>query len=103
MGPEMKKFDIEGAIADPGDLIKKQAFEEDRLKARMLKRGYVPVLDITPIVTTEFLEDKGTFRYVITMYGVHSDEPWKVEGWLSGRWIQATTNTKSRRLSKALV
>lgn len=101
LGPQFKRFFAEGAVKTLDHLQNKQAFEEDRLKQRMASCGYVPVLDITPLVGHAYDADKETFRYVITMYGVEVEETWKYEGWLSGELIKATNGTQFKRLSKA--
>lgn len=100
-GPNIKAFHIDGAVKDLGHLLNKQAHEEHRLKQRMFSDGYVPVLDIVPLVGTEYDADKETFRYAITLYGVKvKDEPWDYEGWLNGELVKATTGTKFARLSR---
>ena len=94
--PEIKRFEIEGAVKDTGDLLRKQPKEEFKLKNRMRRQGYVPVLDIVPTVTTEYLQEKETFLYVITIYGVKSEgREGEFEGWLSGRFIKSTQKDKS--------
>lgn len=99
-GPDLKAFHIDGAVKDLGHLLNKQAHEEHRVKQRMFSDGYVPVLDIVPLVYTEYDPVKETFRYTITLYGVQvKDEPWNYEGWLNGRLIKATTGTRFERLS----
>lgn len=103
MTKDIRSFVAQGAIADPGHLINKQPYEEARLDEIMRGNGYVPVLDITPVVKTEFLEDKGTFKYEITVYGMKARDPWSYEGWLSGRLIPATPGTKLKQLQKQLV
>ena len=72
----------------------KQPGEEQRLGQMMRDRGYVPVLDITPVVTTEYLEDKGTFKYEIAVYGTKARDAHKWEGWLGGRLIKRAPSQK---------
>jgi len=99
-GPDIKKFEIEGAVRDTGHLLRKQGAEEKKLRARMSRQGYVPVLDIVPLVTTEYSQEKQTFTYVITIYGVESNgEEGEFEGWLSGRFIKSTPKDKSEQSS----
>jgi hypothetical protein len=102
-GPDIRRFYIDGATKDPEHFLKKQAFEEDRLKARMLREQCVPVLDITPVVTFEYNPDKETFLWVITMYGVEvEDDACLYEGWLNGTLLPITSGTKWRQLSRRL-
>lgn len=102
MTADIRPFVAEGAVKDPGHLINKQPYEENRLREIMRNKGYVPVLDITPTVETEFLEKKGTFRYAITVFGTKASNPWEWEGWLSGRLIPLTPGEKLKRLEKQL-
>lgn len=97
-GPDIKKFEIEGAVRDTGHLLRKQGREEQKLRKRMAAQNYVPVLDIVPLVTTEYSQEKQTFKYVITIYGVESDGG-DYEGWLSGRFIRSTQTDKSEESS----
>ena len=104
MAADIRSFVAEGAVKDPGHLINKQPYEEKRLRDIMRNSGYVPVLDITPTVETEFVKDKGTFTYQITVFGTKvSGDPWEYEGWLSGRLIPATPGLKLEQLQKQLV
>lgn len=98
MGPDIKRFHITGAVKEEEHLRQKQMTEESRLKKRMFRKSYVPVLDIVPIVETTRIPEKETFRYNITIYGVRVDEPDKYEGWLSGEWIRSTPTTQLERL-----
>lgn len=98
-GPDIKSFHIDGAVKTLQDLDNKQLFEEFRLKKRMLNKGFVPVLDVTPLVATRYDAEKETFRYVITVYGVKVEgDAWLYEGWMNGKLISATLGTKFERL-----
>lgn len=99
MGPDIERFVIDGAVRDLGHLMRKQPQEERRLRLRMARKGYVPVLDITPLVHTQFNADKATFRYTITMYGVQVEDVREAEAWLNGSLVQPTLQTKLERLS----
>jgi hypothetical protein len=99
MQPNIKRFVIEGAVADTGHFLRKQAHEEMRLKKRMYRDGYVPVLDIVPLADVQFDGDKETFRYAVTIYGVQVDDAQEYEGWLNGQLVTATPKTKLERLS----
>jgi hypothetical protein len=99
MGPKLNRFHIDGAVKELIHLADKLPHEEDRLKQRMFSSGAVPVLDITPIVEHSYVEDKGTYRYTITMYGVKVEgDAWRYEGWLNGELIEATIKTRFGRL-----
>lgn len=102
MAADIRSFVAEGAVKDPGHLINKQPYEESRLKEIMRNKGYVPVLDITPTVETEYIEEKGTFKYQITVFGTKARNAWDYEGWLSGRLIPATPGLKLQQLQKQL-
>ena len=103
MAPDIRRFEIAGATKDTGYLLRKQAKEEARIKERMYKAGFVPVLDIVPVVETTYNNTKEIFHYSITMYGVQVDgDIEEYEGWLSGRFVKSTLSTKSDRLSNPL-
>ncbi|MCA1799868.1 MAG: hypothetical protein LC650_01055 [Actinobacteria bacterium] len=99
IGPKIRRFVLEGAVADPGHLIRKQPTEEKRLRLQMFRDGHIPVLDIPPLVYTEYQQDKGTFLYSITMYGVEVEDAREAEGWLTGQVMKPTLQTKLERLS----
>lgn len=104
MANDIRSFVSTGAVSDPGHLINKQPHEEGRLRDIMRENGYVPVLDITPVVNTEFLEDKGTFKYEITVFGTKvKGDPWLYEGWLNGRLLPLTPGSKLKELERQLV
>jgi len=103
MAPEIRRFEITGATRDTGHILRKQAHEEARIKKKMYKTGFVPVLDIVPIIETQYDNEKEIFHYSITMYGVQvEDRIEEYEGWLSGRFVRSTLSTKSNRLSNPL-
>jgi hypothetical protein len=99
MAADIVTFSIQGASKDLGYVLKKQAHEEKRLKERMYKRSYIPVLDIPPVLETSYDQEKESFMYTITIYGVKVDNVEEYEGWLTGRLIRSTLQTKSDRLS----
>lgn len=100
--PDIQRFTIEKFARDQGDILKRQFTDEKILKNRMYKRSCVPVLDITPVVVSEYIPEKEVFKYSVTMYGVKVDNIEEYEGWLSGRLIPSTIATKSERLLKVL-
>lgn len=103
MSNNIRSFVTTGAVADLGHLMSKQPYEEQRLIEIMRENGHVPVLDITPVVNTWYLEDKDTFKYEITVFGAQvKDDPWMYEGWLSGRLLPLTPGSKLRLLEKQL-
>ena len=99
MAPELKRYTIEGAVGEIEHLRLKQFHEEMRIKKRMFKDNRVPVLDIVPIVDWVYNEDKGSYQYMITMYGVEVEgDVWDYEAWRDGNLIPATMNTRFMRL-----
>jgi len=99
MTPDLKRYTIEGAVLKLRHLRLKQFHEEMRLKKRMFREGRVPVLDIAPIVDWVYNWDKGSYQYMITMYGVEVEgDVWEYEGYLTDRLIRATTQTQFQRI-----
>lgn len=99
IAPDIVKFEVSRTAKDLESIISRQSNDEKKLKARMFKRGYVPVLDIPPFMIHSFNQDNGTFDYTLIMYGARCDENIEeYEGWLTGEWIKSSIKTKSDRL-----
>lgn len=99
-GPDIKRFYTEGAVKELVHLDHKQPEEEARLKSRMLRDGYTPVLDIAPLVGVNYDEVKQTYKYVITVYGVKVEDAWVADGWLNGEVVIAHSNEMFNRIAR---
>jgi len=99
IAPDILKFEITKFSKDLGDVIKRQGLDEKKLKERMYRRGYVPVLDITPFMISSYDAEKERFEYTVVIYGAKCDDDIEnYEGWLNGNWIPSSMSTKSERL-----
>lgn len=97
--PDIIKFEMCKTAQDMEAVLKRQGYDEKKLKERMFKRGCLPVLDIPPFMIHSFNQEKKTFDYTLVIYGAKCDEDIEnYEGWLSGRWIPSSIKTKSDRL-----
>jgi hypothetical protein len=97
--PDILKFEVCKSAGDMEAILKRQGYDEIKLKERMYRRGYLPVLDIPPFMVHSFNQEKGTFDYTIIMYGAKCEEDIEnYEGWLTGEWIRSSIKTKSDRL-----
>jgi hypothetical protein len=103
IAPDIMKFELNKIAKDMESVLIKQAHDEKKIKQRMFRKGYVPVLDIVPFTISSYDAEKQVFEYTVVVYGAKCDEKIEeYEGWLSGRWIQSSTQTKSERLSNRL-
>ena len=96
MIPEIKKFSETGVVKEEHRQLKK-GHVADRIIGTMRAEGYVPVLDMYPIMETTYWPEKELFKYEIAVYGAKVDDPWSYEGWLNGRLLPSTTKTKSNQ------
>lgn len=96
MFPDIHKFTEDG-VTRSEDRVMKKGFVTNRIIENMRGEGYVPVLDMYPMMQTEYWPEKDLFKYTIVVYGVKADNPWNYEGWLEGRFLPATTKTKSKQ------
>lgn len=104
IAPDIMKFEINRVARDMESVLAKQAHDEKKLKNRMYRKGYVPVLDIVPFTISNYDADKQVFEYTVVVYGAKCDENIEeYEGWLSGQWIPSSMQTKSERLLSHLV
>lgn len=97
----IEAFTATGAVADTGDFYKYKVYKvESDLMKDMAERGFVQVLDITPIINIEYSAEKECFLYELTMFGIEvGDDAWEYIGWMNGRLITRTPPSKSGPLS----
>lgn len=99
IAPDILRFEINKTARDMESILFRQAHDEKKLKQRMYRKGYVPVLDIVPFMISSYDPKKEVFDYTIVVYGARCDERVEeYEGWLSGQWIPSSMQTKSERL-----
>ena len=94
--PELIKFEESGVTTNEGRMLKK-GHVVNRLVQNMRESGHVPVMDIPPVMHTEYWEEKDLFRFTIAVYGVEVENGWDYEGWLTGRLVPATMQVRSEQ------
>jgi hypothetical protein len=67
----IKRFGLEGTIADDSMFIRFREQQEFHLLAAMREAGYVPVLGFGPFFSTSYDEEKDTYTFVLSIYGIH--------------------------------
>jgi hypothetical protein len=70
MHSNIKRFQVDGIIADDADFPRLRSQFEDMLAKDMRSSGYAPVLDLGPYFATVYRSDK-KYDFVITAYGVY--------------------------------
>jgi ABC-type Fe2+-enterobactin transport system substrate-binding protein len=68
---KIKPFYIDGEAIDVEAVIRQRQELESRIIEDMRLKGYVPVLDITPELFTDFNVDKENFKFAIIVYGTY--------------------------------
>jgi hypothetical protein len=95
MHKKVKRFGLEGTIADDSMFIKSREDYEKMLTDSMRDSGYVPVLGMGPYFSTTFDHDRKVYAFVVSAYGVFVGEKkgWKYEGLdlSDGRLYKKTT------------
>jgi hypothetical protein len=91
MHDEIRRFGIEGQIADINIVDQKQRlvdFQENRMR----EEGCVPSLDLDPQFTLDYDAESETFNFALSVYGVYvGEDSWQVAGVSSGTTIQRFT------------
>ena len=82
MHRKIKRFGMEGVIADDSLFTRVRTQYEQLLIDDLRDRGYVPVLVMGPYFATEFNRDKQHYDFVVSVYAVFVGErkAWKIEG-----------------------
>lgn len=65
----IKRFQLDGTVMDTADLLRLRKTHENVLIEQMRADGYVPLLDLDPVMNTSF--DGTVFHFVLTMHGVY--------------------------------
>lgn len=66
----IKKFTIDGMLADDADFIRMRVQWEQLLIVDMRDGGYVPVLGLGPLWSTSYDQDKEQYLFELTIYGI---------------------------------
>lgn len=87
MHEDIKKFSIDGEIGDDSDFVRLKEQFSKMVVDSMRDAGYVPVLEMGPYFSTEFVpsikkKNRGTYQFRVTAYGVSvgRNRSWKIQG-----------------------
>lgn len=100
----IKRFGIEGQIADDAMFIRFREQQESMLIAAMRESGYVPVLGFGPFFSTAYNEDKDTYDFSLSVYGVYvgikrAGSVEGVDG--AGRWYERKHGSLHREADRS--
>lgn len=68
---KLKKFSLDGEIADDAILPRKRLYFQKLLETQMKDSGYVPVLDLDPQFYISYNKYKDTYDFVLHMFGIY--------------------------------
>lgn len=84
----IKRFGLEGTIHDEAAIGRLKNEYIKLIKTEMKLSGYVPRLDINPDFTIEYNNDKKSFTFKLSVYGVYV-------GKKKSQWIQGIDETSA--------
>ena len=92
MHDNIKKFYLDGLVADE-NLVQSREELERNLEDQMRDAGYVPVLDMDPQFTLDYIPADENFKFNLTIYGVKvgRQQSWSIAGIMNGKVIQRST------------
>lgn len=98
MHRRIKNFYLNGEVSETNLVQTKERLIKS-LVEQMRDVGYVPVLDLDPQFTLDYVEDMGKFRFKLTVYGSWvGEKSWDTEGMMNGKRIpRSTARAKSKR------
>jgi hypothetical protein len=91
---EIKNFSVEGIIVASDKYLPRTRDNYVRLLITdMRDEGYVPVLDLDPNITVDFVPDTGVFLMSVVVYGVKVgiEKSWEYEGMTANKLIPKST------------
>lgn len=101
MHDDIKRFSLEGQVLE-ANLAKYKDFLVGHIEIMMRDQGFVPVLDIDPQFTLDYIREYEKYNFILTVYGapVDRDMVWSVGGTMGGKLIMKyTPKSKSNRSS----
>lgn len=93
MHDDIKTFTLEGELAD-SNLVQEKDRLVEFLEGQIRDLGSVPVLDLEPQFTLEYLPKSETYEFTLTIYGVPiegEDDAWSLAGMMNGKIIPKDT------------
>ena len=90
------RFEMEFEVSDAGEAFKKRDEWERYILQDMSDRGYIPVLDLPPVATTNYDKSRGVLLYKITIQGTYVGKRKSKEfsGIWQGRLMKDTQENK---------
>lgn len=102
MHKNIHNFGFNGTIGDDSDFIRLRVQYEALVVRQMRDEGYVPVLALGPLFSTEYVSEKEHYTFDLTVYEIYvgKKKAWLIEGMdEAGRLLQRSTQkTKLSRL-----
>lgn len=97
MHKKIERFGFDGQIRDDSDFIRLRAQYESLVVHQMRDDGYVPVLDLGPMWSTQYNKDE-TYSFDLTVYGVYvgRKKAWTIEGMDGGGKYLPRSTAKSK-------
>jgi hypothetical protein len=86
---DIKTFFLEGEVSD-NNLVETKERLIMALESIMKDRGFVPVLDIDPQFTLDYIPELEKYNFKLTVYGVkleNEGEAWEIVGLMNGKKI----------------
>jgi hypothetical protein len=95
MHKNIRRFTVEGALADDSYIIQTRDSNERLLLQQMEDMGYIPVLDLGSFWSTKYLPGKNIYELCLSAYGIFvgKREACKVYGITHGKLILRDTQT----------
>lgn len=96
MHENIKAFHTRGVMDPMANLVSTKERLVLDLEATMRELGYVPVLDLEPQLTREFIEKDESHSFKLTVYGVlvKGKNPWEWAGISNGKLMKSTVKSK---------
>lgn len=95
MHDEIIRYTIAGEIADRNQESTKERMIE-WLETQMREEGVVPVLDLDPQFSREYISERNVFAFSLSVYGtfVGGERAWPVAGVMNGMTITRSFEKK---------
>lgn len=94
MHKTVRRFGMEGKVADDATFPRLRAQYENMILRKMRDLGYVPVLDLGPFWSTSYVKADKNYDFIISLYGIYVGRrrAWEVEGIWNGKEILRHTH-----------
>lgn len=87
MHDDIEKFTLDGEVAD-NNLVEHKERLIMSLETVIRDKGFVPVLDIDPQFSLDYIPQESKYNFKLTIYGVEVKEnAWQIAGLMNGKVI----------------